>query len=115
MVVAALARVHDEAEQVALDYRLNVTLTATYNLDIVALELVLCTLAHVACEHYFDAHLLHYRGDVGLTSAAFGRVEARGGNDVLIFDVEDGIVGAVAEVIVDVAITRRNSYLHTVN
>ena len=74
VVVATLARVHDKAEEVALDYGLYITLAATYNLDVVALELILGAHAHIACEHHLNAHILHHRGYVGLTSATLGRV-----------------------------------------
>ena len=74
VVVASLARVHYKASEVAMDYSLDVALAATYDLDVVALEFVFRTLAHVAREHHLYAHGLHYRGNVRLAATALGRV-----------------------------------------
>ena len=60
VVVAALARVHDEAQEVALYYGLDVALAATHNTYVVALKLVECAVAHVARKHKLYAHLLHH-------------------------------------------------------
>ena len=60
VVVAALARVEDEAAEVTLDNGLDVALAATYDTYVVALEFVASTLAHVAGKHKLDAHILHY-------------------------------------------------------
>ena len=76
VVVATLARVHNKAEEVALNHSLNIALAATDNLDVVALELILRTLAHITGKHNLDAHLLHHRGDVRLATATLRRVEA---------------------------------------
>ena len=60
VVVATLARVHDETKKIAFNYGFDVALAATYYLDVVALELILGALAHVASKHHLDAHLLHH-------------------------------------------------------
>ena len=112
VMVTPLSRVHDKAQEIALDHGLYVALAATYNLDVVALQLATSTLAHVSCKHHLDAHLLHHLGDVRLASATLGRVQSRGCDDTLLLDLVNRVVCAVAEMVVYVAVARRYCNLH---
>ena len=91
VVVATLARVHNKAEEVALNHGIYITLAATDNLDVVALQFILCALTHISCEHNLYAHLLHNSGYIGLTATPLRRVEARGRDNLLILHLEDGV------------------------
>ena len=73
VVVAALARVEDEAAEVALDNGLDVALAATNDSDVVLLQNILGTLAHISCQHHLYAHLLEHGCNTRLTAAALGR------------------------------------------
>ena len=115
VVVATLARVHNKAEEVALNHGIYITLAATDNLDVVALKFVLCALTHISCEHNLYAHLLHNSGYIRLTTATLWGVEARGRDNLLILDLEDSVVGTMTEVVVYMPIACRYCNLHISN
>ena len=113
VVVAALARVEDEAAEVALDNGVDVALAAADDAYVVALELCASTITHISCKHKCDAHLLHHSGDVRLAATALWRVKTLSSNYLSILDVEDGVVSTMAEMVVYVAIACWNSKTHT--
>ena len=112
VVAASLARVLYQAYEVCAHDHLDVAVATAYNLDIMALELTLSSVAHISCEHQLDAHSLHIGGDTRLTAASLGRFETRGGDNLAVLDLEYGVVCAVTEVVVDVSIACRNCYFH---
>ena len=74
VVATTLARVIDKTDKVGADNHIDIATATADNLDIVALKLILCAFAHIASEHYLDAHLLHICGDARFATATFGRV-----------------------------------------
>jgi hypothetical protein len=78
-----------------------------------ALEDVDGTFTHVACQHGFDAFLGEDRGDVGFAAASFRRIHGLGLYYVLfIVESHEGVVIAMAEVIVDISVTSGEGYFH---
>ena len=74
VVAATLARVFDKADKVGADNHLYIATATADNLDAVAFEFVLCSLTHIACEHYLDTHLLHIGSDARFATATLRRV-----------------------------------------
>ena len=72
MVATTLARVLDKTDDVCADNHLDIATATADNLDVVTLELVFCTLAHIACKHNLDTHLLHIGCDARFATATLG-------------------------------------------
>jgi len=86
---------------------------ASDNFDADAGQDVDCALAHVAGEHDFDAFVSKYRGYVGFAAAALWGVHAfLGDNLFVVVQSDDGVVIAMAEVVINVAVSGGQSYFH---
>ena len=76
VVATTLARVLDKANQIGTNDHLDVAPTTSDYLDVMALKLVLGTLAHIACKHHTDAHSLHIGSDARFATASLWRLKA---------------------------------------
>ena len=115
VVVALFTRVEDKAEQIRLHKGFDITLTAANDCDIVLLQHILGTLAHISCEHNLHAHILQYGGDTRLATATLRRRQTLARNNLALLDGENRIVVAMTEVVVNATIASRNSYLHNIH
>ena len=59
VVATSLARVLDKANQIGTNNHLDISTATSDYFYVMAFELVLCTLAHIASKHNLYAHLLH--------------------------------------------------------
>ncbi len=95
------------------DYVVDIAGTAAYYLDFVGTEDVDRALAHVTGEHDFYAHLGKDRGDVGLATATFGRSHVLFADNVVVaVQSDDGVMVAMSEMVVDLAVTGRKCNFH---
>ena len=75
VVRATLARVGDKAKEVGTHDHLDDTFATANNLDIVALQFILCALPHISCKHHANTHSLHLGCYVRLTAATLRGVK----------------------------------------
>lgn len=75
------------------------------DLDAVCIENVQSAVAHVAGEQHTHAHAGHGWGDVRFAAAALWRWKILGGENFSAFNGGDGVVVAVAEMVVDAAVS----------
>lgn len=115
VMVAPLARVEDKTKQVRLHKGFDIALAATNDSDVVLLQHVFRTLAHIAREHNLYTHLLEYGGDTRLASTTLGRRQTLARNNLTLLDGKNCIVVAMAKVVVNATIACRNSYLHNIH
>ena len=114
VVVALLARVEDKAEQVGLYEGFDIARAATNDSDIILLQHVFRTLAHIARKHNLYAHISQYGGNTRLASATLGRRQTLARNNLALLDGKNRIVVAMAKVVVNATIACRNSYFHNI-
>ena len=111
-MVADFAIVTNFPIKISLDKFLNITTASTQNLDTLSLKHILCTLPHIACKHNLYPHHLEYRSDSALASAAFRRSHLAHAGNLIVNDIENSIICAMAEMIIHATVSCRNSYLH---
>ena len=70
MSCATEARIEDETSKVARNNSLDIAFTTSHNFDATRLELILCALAHITCEHHLNTHLLQVASYARLTATA---------------------------------------------
>ena len=114
VMVAPLTRVEDKTKQVGLHKGFDIARAAATNGDVILLQHVFRTLAHIAREHNLHAHISHYGGNTRLASATLGRRQTLARNTLALLDGKNCIMVAMAKVVVNATIACRNSYLHNI-
>ena len=114
VVVALLTRVEYKTKQVGLYKGFDIARAATNDSDIILLQHVFRTLAHIAREHNLHTHISQYGGNTRLASATLGRRQTLARNNLALLDGKNRIVVAMAKVVVNATIACRNSYLHNI-
>jgi len=119
LVICAIVVVtHDElildfARQPFRGDVIDVAGTAAHDLDLVGIQYVDRALAHVACEHDLNAHIGKDWADIRFATATFGGIHGFLVDDlVVIIQSEDGVVIAMAEMVVDVSVAGGKCNFH---
>ena len=114
VMVALLTRIENKAEQVGLHKGFDIARAATNDSDVILLQHVFRTLAHIAREHNLHTHISQYGGNTRLASATLGRRQTLARNNLALLDGKNCIVVAMAKVVVNATIACRNSYFHNI-
>lgn len=111
-MVADFAIVTNFPIKISLHKFLNITTASTQNLDTLSLKHILCSLPHIACKHDLYPHHLEYRSYSALASTAFRRSHLAHAGNLIVNDIKNSIICAMAEMIIHASVSCWNSYLH---
>ena len=111
VMIAGFKRIFQLSIQISIENIIYLSLTASDDGNAVSRQFIEGTHAHVASQHEGDAHLLQDRCNIRLASASFWRIQTLLFYNLVLF-VEGyyGIIGTVAEVVINHAITCWNCY-----
>ena len=111
VMVAGFKRIFQLAIKISIENIINLALASSDDCDAVSRKFVVGSHAHVTCQHEGDAHLLHDRCYIRFASASFRRIQTLLLDDLVLFvECYYGIIGTVAEVVINHAITCGNCY-----
>lgn len=111
-MVAYLAIVTDISCKISLHEFLDIPAAASNHLYSLSLEHILGALPHVACKHNLHSHLPQYRSNTALASATFRRSHLAHASNLVINNIENSIICAMAEMVIHTSVSCRYSYLH---
>lgn len=111
-MITHFAIVFDCTGKICLHQFLHITAASADDLDPLGFEDILCALAHIASEHHCHSHLLQYGSYTALAAAAFGRSKPADIPDFSVNDIENRIISAMTEMVINASIPCWYCYLH---
>lgn len=112
MRAASFSRILQFSVQIVSHNEVHIATAAAHHLYVVALQNIQGTFAHAAGQHHFNAKLPEHIDDSRLASASLGRGQRIFHGNFAVFHRIDGIMVAMAKMIVHLIVSCRYCYFH---